>query len=111
MRALVFWFLASDYSESWLRVTVFGVHLKRLQRPPASQGHGTCFTTPWLPVMEHTHVVLLGVVIMATHMQKYKSKQKSSLNRNKTCGQYDFFFFTLKAVLNRMSTEITSQKL
>ena len=46
MRALVFWFLASDCSESWLRVTVFGVHLKRLQRPPVSQSLGTCFTTP-----------------------------------------------------------------
>lgn len=96
MRALVFWFLASDCSESWLRVTVFGVHLKRLQRPPVSQCHSTCFTTPWLPIMEHTSVVLLEIVTMATHMQKYKSKQKSSLSRNKTCGQYDFFFFYFK---------------
>ena len=47
---------------------------------------------PWLPIMEHTRVVLLEIVTMATHMQKYKSKQKSSLSRNKTCGQYDFFF-------------------
>lgn len=103
-----------DYRESWLKVTIFGVYFQRgyrylllhkatvlLHNPDGFHSWNTykwCLleSSLWQPTSKTVNVC---------------QRQKSPLTRKRPLSVCILSFFSLKEVLNRISTKITSQKL